>query len=67
MFSWLSDMQLSIFLFMNIYENIRYQRKIAEKLRGYTYKITYISASNWTTGQSLVQNDAETLPLYFVV
>ena len=31
---------------MIIKENIRYHRKITEKLRGHTYKITNISAAD---------------------
>ena len=35
-----------ILFFMNINENIRNYRKIAEKLRGFTYKITYSPSAN---------------------
>ena len=35
-----------ILLFINIIENIRNYRKIAVKLRGNNYKITYITAAN---------------------
>ena len=52
-FSWLLQANYLIWSFMIIYDNIRNQSKIAEKLRGYTFKITYISAAYWTTGQNL--------------
>ena len=42
-------------IFMIIKENIRNHRKLTEKLRGYTYKITNISAANrhWTANMVL--------------
>ena len=35
-----------IYIYMNIDINIRMKRKIAEKIKGYTYKITNISDAN---------------------
>ena len=34
---------------MNMYESIRDKRKLVEKLRWYTFKITYISTANYHT------------------
>ena len=45
-FQTVQDANYLICIFMKIHENIIYQRKIAEKVRGYTYKILYISAAN---------------------
>ena len=36
-----------IYIFINIDINIRMKRKFAEKLKGYTYKFTNISAANY--------------------
>ena len=43
-------------MFMTINENNRNGRKNSEKLRGCTYKITYISAAFYTLQLNLVQN-----------
>ena len=42
--------------FITIYENNRNERKIAENLRGCTYKITFISAAYYPLQLNLVQN-----------
>ena len=41
---------------MNINESIRDKRKLVEKLRWYTFKITYISTVNYQKLQNLVPN-----------
>ena len=41
---------------MNINENIRNKRKLVEKLRWYTFKITYISTAYYRRRQTLLQN-----------
>ena len=41
---------------MNINESIRDKGKLVEKLRLYTFKITYISTSNYRRLQNLVPN-----------
>ena len=41
---------------MNINESIRDKRKLVEKLRCYTFKITYISTANYHRLQNLVPN-----------
>ena len=41
---------------MNINENFGNYRKNAEKLRGYTYKISHISAASCPILPNLVQN-----------
>ena len=41
---------------MNINVNIRNKRKLVEKLRWYTYKITYTPAVNYPRLQKLVPN-----------
>ena len=41
---------------MNINENIHDKRKLVEKLRGYTYKITSTSATNYLILHDLVPN-----------
>ena len=41
---------------MNINENIRNKRKLVEKLRRYTYKITSTPAANYLILQDLVPN-----------
>ena len=41
-------------IFMIIKENIRNHRKITEKLRGYTYKITNISAANCNRATNMI-------------
>ena len=41
---------------MNINESIRDKRKLVEKLRWYTFKITYISTVNYRRLQNLVRN-----------
>ena len=41
---------------MNINESIRDKRKLVEKLRWYTFKITYISTANYRRLQNLVPN-----------
>ena len=52
---------------MNIYENTRIQRKIAGKLRGYSYKkpisqfLTELQVKTW------YKNDADTLHRHLVV
>ena len=43
-------------IFMNINENIGNYRKMQKKLRGYTYKITHISAASCPIFPNLVQN-----------
>ena len=43
---------------MNINENIRNKRKLVEKLRGCTYKITYMSTANYHRLQNLVPNSS---------
>ena len=43
-------------MFIIINENYRNERKIAEHLRGCTYKITYISAAYYPLQLNLVQN-----------
>ena len=40
---------------MNINESIRNKRKLVEKLRGYTYKITYMSTANYRRLQNQIQ------------
>ena len=52
---------------MNINENIGNYRKNAEKLRGYTYKITHISAASCPKLPNLVLIDARTQFLYPVL
>ena len=39
-------------------QSIRNKRKFVEKLRGYTYKITYMSAANYRRLQNLVPNSS---------
>ena len=41
---------------MNIYENIRNNRKMVKKLKGYTYNITHMSAANYSRLPKLVPN-----------
>ena len=41
---------------MNINESIREKRKLVEKFRWYTFKITYISTANYRRLQILVPN-----------
>ena len=41
---------------MNINENIRNERKLVEKIKGYTYKITTTPAANYRIQQKLVPN-----------
>ena len=41
---------------MNFNENIRDNRKLVEKLRLYTFKITYISTANYQRLQNVVPN-----------
>ena len=41
---------------MNINESIRNKRKLVEKIRGYSYKITYMSTANCRRLQNLVPN-----------
>ena len=41
---------------MNINESIRDKRKFVEKLRWYTFEITYISTANYPRLQNLVPN-----------
>ena len=41
---------------MNINESIRNKRKLVEKLKWYTFKITYISTVNYRRIQNLVPN-----------
>ena len=41
---------------MNINESIRDNRKFVEKLRWYTFKITYMSTANYLRLQNLVPN-----------
>ena len=41
---------------MNINEIIRDKRNLVEKLRWYSYKITYISTANYRRLQNLVPN-----------
>ena len=41
---------------MNINESIRDKRKLVEKLRWYTYKITYISIAYYRRLQNFVPN-----------
>ena len=41
---------------MNINKSIRYKRKLVEKLREYTYKITDMSTANYRRLQNLVPN-----------
>ena len=43
---------------MNINESIRNKRKLVEKLRGYTYKITYMSTTNYSRLKNLVPNSS---------
>ena len=43
-----------IYIFINIYGNIRNQRTSQKKLMGYTYKITHISAANFPSVEHLV-------------
>ena len=43
-------------IFKNNYESIRDKRKLVEKLRRYTFKITYISTANYRRLQNLVPN-----------
>ena len=43
-----------IYIFINIYGNIRNQRTSQKKFRGYTYKITHISAANFPIVAHLV-------------
>ena len=54
-------------MFMNINENIGTYRKNAEKLMGYTYKSTHISAASFPKLPNLVRNYATTQFLYPVV
>ena len=44
---------------MNINESIRNKRRLVEKLRWYTFKITYISTTNYCRRQTLYQNNVE--------
>ena len=41
---------------MNINESIRRKRKLVEKLRWYTFKITYIPTANYRRLENLVPN-----------
>ena len=41
---------------MNINESIRDKKKMIEKFRWYTFKITYISAANYRSLQNLAPN-----------
>ena len=43
-----------IYIFIDIYGNIRNLRTLWEKLRGYTYKITHISAAYFPSVAHLV-------------
>ena len=45
---------------MNINVKIRNKTKLVEKLRGYTYKIIYMSIANYRRLQNLVQIQVET-------
>ena len=46
---------------MNMNESIRNRRKKIEKIRGYSYKITYMSTANYCRLQTLYQIQVETL------
>ena len=46
---------------MNINESIRDKRKLLEKLRWYTFKITYISTANYRRLTTWYQIKAEAL------
>ena len=41
---------------MNIKENIRNKNKLVEKIKRYTFKITYISTASYRRLQNLVAN-----------
>ena len=41
---------------MNINENVKNERKLVEKLRWYTYKITCMSTTKYRRLQNLVAN-----------
>ena len=41
---------------MNINKSIRNKRKLVEKLKWYTFKITYLSTANYCRLQNLVPN-----------
>ena len=43
---------------MNMNGSIRSKRKQVEKLRGYSYKITYMSTANYRRLQNLVSNSS---------
>ena len=43
---------------MNMNESIRNKIKWIEKIRGYSYKITYISTANYRRLQNLVPNSS---------
>ena len=43
---------------MNMNESIRNKKKWIEKIRGYSYKITYISTANYRILQNLVPNSS---------
>ena len=43
---------------MNMNESIRNKRKLLGKVRGYSYKITYMSTANYRTPQNLVPNSS---------
>ena len=47
---------------MNMNENKRNKRKLVEKIKGYTYKITSTPAANYLIQQDLVPNKVETKP-----
>ena len=52
-----------IYIFMKININIRTKRKIAEKIKGYTYKITYIAAVNCPRVANIMLNSS----LYIII
>ena len=43
---------------MNMNESIRNKRKQIEELRGYSYKINYMSTANYRRLQNLVPNSS---------
>ena len=43
---------------MNMNESIRNKRKLIEKIRGYSYKITYLSTAHYRRLQNLVPNSS---------
>ena len=45
-----------IYIFMKININLRIKRKIAEKIKGYTYKITNMAAANCPKVANIILN-----------